>query len=82
MEHEERTLHDLFGQKVEVGDYVIGGHGHELSVYKIIRITPKMVRIVNINAKTRTGLRGQLRYSNELFRIDEKLVTFYLMKQS
>ncbi len=81
MEDEKRELLDLFGQTVDIGDYVLGGHGHELSVYKILKVTPKMVRIAKINAKTRAAKKGKLRYSNELFKIDEKLVTFFLMKQ-
>jgi len=80
MDNEKRTLEDLFGQVVDVGDYVLGGHGHELSVYKILKATPKMVRIAKIHAKSRAAKKGKLRYSNELFKIDAKLVTFYLMK--
>ncbi len=81
MEDEKRELLDLFGQTVDIGDYVLGVHGHELSVYKILKVTPKMVRIAKINAKTRAAKKGKLRYSNELFKIDEKLVTFFIMKQ-
>ena len=72
---------DLFGQEVGPGDFVLGGAGHELAVYKILRVTPKMVRIAKITAKTKKAKKGALRYSNELFKIDEQLVTFYLMKQ-
>ena len=71
---------DLFGQEINVDDYVVGSHGHELAIYKVARITPKMVRIVNIEAKSKATLKGKLRYAGELFKIEEHLVTFYLMK--
>jgi len=71
---------DLFGQPINAGDVVIGGQGHELAVYRVLRITPKMVRIASVKAKTDAAKKGKLRYSNELFKVDDKLVTFYLMK--
>ena len=71
---------DLFGQEINVDDYVIGGQSNELAIYKVMRITPKMVRIVNIHAKTKSAKKGKLRYAGELFKIEEHLVTFYLMK--
>jgi len=70
---------DLFGQPVDIGEYVVGGQGHELAVYRVLKITPKMVRIAKVNAKTDRAKKGALRYSNELVKVDEKLVTFYLM---
>lgn len=81
MEDEIRVTEDLFGQAISPGDFVVGAQSKILSVYKVLRITPKMVRVVNIKAKTNTAKKGTLRYSNELLKIDEKLVTFYLMKQ-
>ena len=71
---------DLFGQVISVDDFVIGGQRNELAIYKVMRITPKMIRIVNIHAKTKAARAGILRYAGELFKIDEHLVTFYLMK--
>ena len=71
---------DLFGQAIDIGDFVIGGHGHGLAIYKVTKITPKMIRIVNVKARTNSAKKGQLRYCNELAKIEETLVTFYLMK--
>ena len=71
---------DLFGQEINVDDFVIGGHGHELAIYKVLRVTPKMLRIVDVDAKTKSAKKGKLRYAGELFKIEEHLVTFYLMK--
>lgn len=80
-EDEGHIPEDLFGQSINLGDFVVGAQSKILSVYKVIRITPKMVRVMNIKAKTHSQKKGTLRYSNELLKIDEKLVTFFLMKQ-
>lgn len=81
MEDNEHKPFDLFGQPIDVNDFVIGGQGHGLSIYRVMKITPKMVRIVNVKAKTKGTQKGKLRYANELVLIEEHLVTFYLMKQ-
>ena len=80
MEEEEVEHTDLFGQPVDIDDFVIGGQGHELAVYKVIRITPKMIRVAKVGAVTTSAKKGKLRYANELFKIDQALATFYLMK--
>jgi hypothetical protein len=80
MEVEEQdTPRDFLGQEILIGDYVIAGQGHELALYEVIRITPKMVRVVKYNAKTSNAKKGKLRYSKELFKVDTHLVTFYIM---
>jgi len=71
---------DFFGQTIGAGDYVVGGQGHELALYRVLRLTPKMVRIAKFNAKTDAAKKGKLRYSNELLKVDNGLVTFYVMK--
>lgn len=82
MEDEATTTRpdDFFGQPISTGDYVIGAQGHNLAIYKVLRMTPKMVRIAKITAKTAKAKKGALRYANELMKVDEKLVTFHLMK--
>ena len=70
---------DLFNAEINPGDFVIGGQGHELAVYKVLKITPKMVRIAPYNAKTDKAKKGKLRYSNELVKLEDSQVTYYLM---
>ena len=82
MEDKEKlTAVDFLGNVLAINDFVIASQGHELAIYRIMKITPKMVRVVKLNAKTRQAKKGKLRYSNELFKIDEQIVTYYLMKQ-
>lgn len=79
-EPKAECLLDFLGQEVVPGDYVVGADGHTLSIYKVTKITPKMVRIVSINAKSVQAKKGKLRYATELLKVDDKIVTFYLMK--
>ena len=81
MENEIQTTPvDFLGQEIIPGDFVLGATGHSFAIYKVLRITPKMVRIVSIKAKTSYALKGKLRYANELLKVEEKIVTFHLMK--
>ena len=77
---EQKNPADFIGQPIHVGDYVVGAQSTSLAMYKVIKITPKMIRIVSINAKTRLALKGKLRYADELLKVEERLVTFHLMK--
>lgn len=72
--------YDYFHQELNIGDYVIAANRHELAVYEIIAITPKMVRIARLGAKTAKAKKGALRYSKELFKIDNELVTFEILR--
>lgn len=71
---------DYLGQELAIGDWVIAANGHELAIYQIINITPKMVRIVRPEAKTRQAQKGCLRYSKELFKVDSEIVTFHILR--
>lgn len=67
---------DFLNQYIDIGDFVVAAYRSDLGCYKIIKITPKMFRIVNINAKTKEAKKGKLRYGQELLKIDAKLVTY------
>lgn len=71
---------DYFGQELEIGDYVLGADRHDINVYMIINITPKMVRIVKPEAQTRQEQKGVLRYSNQLYKVTPELATFHILK--
>ncbi len=70
---------DMIGQEIKQGDIVIMASGHTLVVCKITRLTPKMVRVININS-TKHRDKGVLRYANELFKVDDELSTFFILK--
>jgi len=81
MEDKEISHQDLFGQDLQPGHFVVAATSYSLDVYRVKHLTEKMVRIISIHAKTRQALKGNLRYSKDLLRIDDTLVTFYLMKK-
>jgi len=74
-------MKDMFDQELAIDDFVVAAHGHKLACYKIIKITPLMVRIVRLNAKSKSAAKGTLRYADELLRVDDRMVTFLLLKQ-
>ena len=79
---EDQIKHyDFLGQELNENEFVIAGQGHELSIYRIMRFTTKMVRVVNIKAQTRVAKKGKLRYSKELLKVDPQLVTYHLMRK-
>ena len=80
-QEEEQVASDFFGQEINVGNFVVASQGHELAIYKVTKITPKMVRVVKHGAKTRSAKKGKLRYGKELFKVDESLVTFHLIQR-
>lgn len=79
MEDKEELPKDLFGQIINPGDFVVGGQSNAIAVYRVMKLTPKMVRIVSVTASSPWAKKGKLRYANELLKIEEQLVTFYLM---
>lgn len=81
MEPDEIKHYDFLGQELNENDFVIAGQGHELAIYRVMKLTPKMVRVVSLKATTRNAKKGKLRYGNELFKVDEHLVTYYSLKQ-
>lgn len=73
---------DFVGQEVTVGDIVVAatGFGHELTMYEVIAMTPKMVRVRMLGAKTPKTKKGALRYSKELVKVNEEIATFHILK--
>lgn len=71
---------DQFDQELNVGDYVLAADRHDLGVYMITNMTPKMIRLVHIAAKSRAEQKGILRYEKQLYKIDPELATFCILK--
>jgi len=73
-----KTYKDFFYQDLEIGDYVVTGSKYKnFGCSKIIKFTPKMVKIENIDSK-----KTKLAYPFDMLKVDPKLVTYYkLIKQ-
>jgi hypothetical protein len=70
---------DLLGREVKVDDYVGFCHHNSLYVGKVIKITPKQVRVVNLfsNYRSDTGL---LKYTNQCVLIGGPELTYMILK--
>lgn len=70
---------DLLGREVAEGDAVAYTHHNSLYVGKVIKITPKQVRVVNMLSKYRDDT-GYLKYTNQCVLIGGPDLTAHLLK--
>lgn len=81
---------DIFKQDLNVGDYVVApstSSRKELMCFEILKLTPKMVRVRNVNWEQRQegywreqARKGNLRYPHEMCKVEPSLVTFYKLR--
>jgi hypothetical protein len=78
-----KTLHedhrDLLGREVNEGDAVAYTHHNSLYVGKVIKITPKQVRVVPMLTDYRSDT-GYLKYTNQCVLIGGPELTAHLLK--
>lgn len=77
MNHEEHK--DLLGREVAEGDAVAYTHHNSLYVGKVIKVTPKQVRVVPLLSKYRADT-GYLKYTNQCVLIGGPDLTAHLLK--
>ena len=77
---------DFFGEEVKPGDFVIGsysgGPGPDLSVFEIVRVTNKMIKIRLLSKKEPVN---SLRYARNFVKITDsqyKALTFEAIRKS
>ena len=70
---------DLLGREVAEGDAVAYTHHNSLYVGKVIKITPKQVRVVDMLSKYRNDT-GYLKYTNQCVLIGGPDLTMHLLK--
>lgn len=74
---------DIIGRRINVGDFVAVTIYNSLSVAKVIKLNPKMVKIQLLNAKTNIWYNGEHnRYPTDMAILDNEYLTFYLVKNS
>jgi hypothetical protein len=78
-----KTLHedhrDLLGREVNEGDAVAYTHHNSLYVGKVIKITPKQVRVIDMLSNYRQD-QGYLKYTNQCVLIGGPELTMHLLK--
>jgi hypothetical protein len=70
---------DLLGRTVAEGDAVAFTHQNSLYVGKVIKITPKQVRVVDLLSKYRSEY-GYLKYTKQCVLIGGPDLTLHLLK--
>jgi hypothetical protein len=75
--HEEHL--DLLGREVKIDDYVGFVHHNSMYVGKIIKITPKQVRVVPIGTQYRQS-DGYLKYTSQCVLVGGAELTFHILK--
>jgi hypothetical protein len=70
---------DLLGREVKVDDYVGFCHHNSLYVGRVIKITPKQVRVVNLFSTYRQD-DGYLKYTNQCVLVAGPELTYMILK--
>lgn len=70
---------DLLGREVKIDDYVGFVHHNQMYVGKIIKITPKQVRVIPVFSKYRSET-GHLKYTNQCVLIGGPELTYLILK--
>jgi len=70
---------DLLGREVKIEDYVAFTHHNSLYVGKVIKVTPKQVRVVPIGTRYRQD-DGYLKYTSQCCLVGGPELTFHILK--
>ena len=78
-----KTLHeehkDCLGREVKVDDHVAFSHHNTLYVGKVIKVTPKQVRVVPIMSGYRQS-DGYLKYTTQCCLVGGPELTYHILK--
>lgn len=72
--------HDILGKEIQVGQFVASYNGNGLAVFRVERMTPKMVRITRdrkIYGSDSTRQESVVRYGFDLVILDTEEVVLY-----
>lgn len=73
---------DILGQPLTEGCHVAMSHRNSMMIGRIIKLNPKMLRIVPIGIKTYRSEDGYLVYGNQTVRLDGPDALAYILKAS
>jgi hypothetical protein len=80
MQVEIESHNDLLGREVVEGDAVAFTHHNSMMVGKVIKITPKQVRVISLMT-TKYRDSGYLKYTNQCVLIGGPDLTMWILKQ-
>ena len=70
---------DLLGREVKIDDYVGFVHHNQMYVGKVIKVTPKQVRVVPVLSNYRSDT-GYLKYTSQCVLIGGPELTYMILK--
>ena len=70
---------DLLGREVKIDDHVAFTHHNSLHVGKVVKVTPKQVRVVPIGPG-RWGQEGMLKYTTQCCLVGGPELTYHILK--
>ena len=70
-------INDFLGQELNIGDYVVSNDYNSLNLYKIVKITNKMIKIAKIIFKRKRPARYV--YGSAILKIDKDVALMYML---
>ena len=71
---------DCLGRTVVEGDHVAFSHHNTLVVGKVIKVTPKQVRVVALGARGYRAEEGYLKYTTQCCLVGGPELTYHILK--
>ena len=73
---------DCLGREVKVDDHVAFSHHNTLYVGKVIKVTPKQVRVIPLGAKGSRAEEGFLKYTTQCCLVGGPELTYHILKNT
>ena len=74
---------DMLGYEVVLDDYVCGPYNNVLGIFKVIDLTPKMLKVQHFKGKTYRSIRAA--YARDVIRLTDeqaKAIIYKVIKES
>jgi hypothetical protein len=72
---------DLLGRPIALGSTVAYPFHNSLTIGRVIKLNNKMIKVVNVKAKSAYGRAGVNKYPQDCVVVDGAEVTMYLLRQ-
>jgi len=72
---------DLLGRAITLDSVVAYPSSNSLLIGRVIKLNNKMIKVVNVSAKTEWSRRGVNKYPQDCVVVDSADVTMYLLRQ-
>ena len=73
--------HDKLGRAIQLETVVAYPFNNSLCIGRVIKLNNKMIKVVNVEARTEYGRRGINKYPEDCVTLEGADVTMYLLKR-